>query len=1304
LSKSMIHSLRTMFSQSWTQKRMGRSIFWSAVFLLLIPAAYTQTTATISGTVLDAANALVPGAKVTLINEASKGIRVATSNGEGYFNFSAVQAATYSIRVVSAGFETWTVTGIEVHPGDSLTIPKIKLMLGEVTESVTVTAEVAGVSLNSGEHSTMITSADISRLSTTGRDVGELVSMLPGFTVNAGTDVQNGGAGGLYGYSTVTIGGAGGGTTTAGLGNYGANGAAPQQGLVNITSDGANVIDPGDMGGTITTVNMDQVQEVKVQTSNFGADVAKGPIVINAVGKSGSDTYHGGVYTYFRNAALNSNDWLGKYYGLTRPENQYFYPGATIGGPAKIPGTSFNTKKQLVFWAGFEYYGQNQSAGMASAFVPNAAMLAGDLSPTTIAKALNVTTTDLAANCATDYGVTSLFNAVSGICWSPTGTIDQNGNAVTGGNIGKTGSNSIDPASLVLASYYPAINRTPQPQVVNGKTISASDGINYAKNVMQTHNGYQFHTRVDENISDTLKLYGTYNFESINDTNAMNNIYYNPTGTVPFPTPMMTYMKAQYLTLNLTKTIGSSLTNELVATGVLFNSPAQFADPAKAQVPAGSAWESEGYDGGYFHNSFTQLPQVITYETVGIPSLSMSYVPSGSQYTKKFSWNLADNLTKQYRTHSIKAGYYMEKTADNSMTLGSKVNGFFPFMRWDACYQNQVVSGSPLAPPGQPTQKTGMGNTVGNLLIGCPLSYQQDNFDPALNLRFMTFEGYVTDDWKVNSKLTVTFGIRLAHLQPWEDAHGIGMAIWDPSGMTQHTMYADSNDPKSWPGLNWHGRDPGIPNAGVPTRAAFYSPRVGAAYDLHGNGKTVFRGGWGAYHSHDSINFYGGSAAGTAVGLATYSTPPNFTCTFAQLSNFYGQPGQTSGSKTVRCGAYLSTGNAIPAFNVGAMDPKDDRGPVTYTYNFTVDQQGPWGTTFELAYMGNRSSNLSTLASNSVGSDLENQNVIPLNAYYGPDPILGSPNSGQTNPSSAIPNASDYRPYPNYQHVDVPAHIAWSNYNGLQAGWNKQRGALTFGLNYTWSKALGVRGSYDTGYVSDPVNLHHDYGVVGFDRPHSLNAHYSYQEGKKYHGNRILSQALNGWELSGITSLVSGADLAIVNGRTNFGLNGGGGYNVGTTSVSIPLTSDVWLGTPDYTLQPTVLCDPRKGLQKNQYVKGSCFGLPAQGTEGQWSLPDAHGPMYFKSDLSIYKNLTLSSRQNMQFRLSGFNFLNHAITSFNNTNLNNLYLTAGDPSGSAYTTPQQAYAGLSITNADSFGYTTYKNGVRIVELGFKYNF
>jgi len=292
-----MHSSRTRGSQPPVRRLPGCAALVGAALMLLLPAGQAQTTASISGSVRDAFDALVPGAKVTLINEASKATRNTTSNGEGFFSFLAVQPATYSIQIAMTGFESWKVTGVEVHPGDSLSVPKIRMKVGNVVESVTVTAEVAGVALSSPEHSTLITAADISRLSTTGRDALELVSVLPGFTLNAGTGLNNS----APDYTTTSFG-------SAQLGSFGANGAPPQQGQVNVTSHGAQVIDPGDMGGTVANINMDQVQEVKVQTSNFGADEAKGPIVINAVGKSGGAAYHGSLYTYARNHIFNSND------------------------------------------------------------------------------------------------------------------------------------------------------------------------------------------------------------------------------------------------------------------------------------------------------------------------------------------------------------------------------------------------------------------------------------------------------------------------------------------------------------------------------------------------------------------------------------------------------------------------------------------------------------------------------------------------------------------------------------------------------------------------------------------------------------------------------------------------------------------------------------------------------------------------------------------------------------------------------------------------------------------------------------
>lgn len=1263
-------------------------ILGAALLVSLASLGRAQTTASISGSVHDTTGALVPGAKVVLINEASKAEWTAISNSEGFFSFPAIQPATYTLRISERGFETWSVTSIVVHPGDSLTVPRIALKVGKAEVSITVTAESAGVTLNSPEHSTLITSDDLNRLSTIGRDADELVAILPGFTLNAGTDMQNEGAGGIYGYQVV-------GPGNAQLGSWGAGGAAPQQGLVNLKSDGANLIDPGDMGGTVSTVNMDQVQEVKVSTSNFGADQSKGPIVIDAVGKSGSAQFHGGVYAYFRNSAFNSNDWLSKYDGAARPAFRFFYPGATLGGPVLIPHTHFNAQKKLVFWAGLEIYRQLSPEALAQAFVPSSAMLGGDLSWATLATALNVpgggTTLASASACQYDWNVQPLYNNLGGDCYSPVGATDVKGNTVpSNGQMPY-----IDPAMATITSLWPKANRTPQPVYSGGTELYVSDGVNFVQNVTSSNDGFQFHDTEDYTITNTVRLHAAYNWERVNSESQMNNIYYNPGGTVPYPSPLYNHGHNQSLTLSLTKTIGSSLTNELVGSGLFYFQPAQFGNRAKVQT-AGTAWATAGYSGGRLGLNETQLPRIYSYESTSLPNFSFGYVPPGSQFLRKFSWNVGDNLTKVYKTHTIKVGYYMEQTGNSNVTLGSQMNGSMTFARWDTCNPNEANPNAPGAPPpspgpsGAPKTSASMFNTVGNFLMGCTAGYNQDNGDPIANVRYRTFEWYGTDEWKVNSKLTLTLGVRLSHLEPWYDPHGVGIAVWNPAGVPQNVLNPNNvtvtSSNTTWPGIYWHQRNSQYPNAGYPTRALFYQPRGGLAYDLRGNGKTVFRGGWGMYASHDSAAITGGEQ--TAIGLQTYSIPGSSGCTLGQLF---------LGNTYLPCGYYASNQSTIAPFTVNAADPHDNHMPITYNYNLTVDQQGPWKSIFEVAYVGNRTQHLLTLG------NLQNQDVIPLGAMFGPDPLTGQVNPPGDLPSSA--NTADYRPYPNYSAVNVPNHIVWANYNSLQAQWNKQTGSLVYGANYTWSKAMGVRGNWDTGAIADPIDPRHDYGIVSFDRPQAFNVTYSYQEGIKFHGNHMLGHALNGWEASGITSVQSGPDLAVLNGSTNFGLSGGVGYYAGTTQVSQSVGAAEWLGSSDYTLQPNVTCNPHSGLKKDQFVNGSCFTLPALGTQGWWNLPDVHGPAYFKSDLSIYKDFKINERQSMQFRGSGFNFLNHPLTSFNNNNLGTMYLTAGaNCSTCKYTSLSQALQNATITNAGTFGYTSFKNGVRIIEFAFKYNF
>src|SRR2546426_11204574 len=138
-----------------------------SLLVTLIPhAAWAQSTATVTGTVMDQSKAVVPGADVLLVDEKSGDVRRTVSNGEGYFTISAVQAKTYKLRIELTGFQAWERVGIEVHPGDKINISDIVLAAGAQSETVTVSAEANElIPVDSAEKSNLITAKQIQNLS-----------------------------------------------------------------------------------------------------------------------------------------------------------------------------------------------------------------------------------------------------------------------------------------------------------------------------------------------------------------------------------------------------------------------------------------------------------------------------------------------------------------------------------------------------------------------------------------------------------------------------------------------------------------------------------------------------------------------------------------------------------------------------------------------------------------------------------------------------------------------------------------------------------------------------------------------------------------------------------------------------------------------------------------------------------------------------------------------------------------------------------------------------------------------------------
>lgn len=350
-------------------KRFASLAALIALALLLMQSAlFAQQTGTITGTVQDSTGAVIPGAKIKLTNTASHDVRESISNAEGFFAFAGVVTGTYDVRVEAKGFSSWEKKAIGVQPGDKRTVGTIALMVGGAEQVVTVESTGSGVDIvASGDRAALLTPENIKNLTLQGRDVTELLKVLPGFSNTTG----GGGLANTSGYNPMIT------SIGSAIGNgYAANGAPNRAGGVDLLSDGAHVIDPGCNCNATQTINADMIQEVKVATSTFGADSAKGPVVVQAVGKAGSSEYHGSAYLHFRDSSMFSNDAGLKAQNMSRPSERYWYPGGQVGGP--IPGTN----KKITFFSGYEYYNQNfpdtdVQAGLLQAVVPTASMRNG---------------------------------------------------------------------------------------------------------------------------------------------------------------------------------------------------------------------------------------------------------------------------------------------------------------------------------------------------------------------------------------------------------------------------------------------------------------------------------------------------------------------------------------------------------------------------------------------------------------------------------------------------------------------------------------------------------------------------------------------------------------------------------------------------------------------------------------------------------------------------------------------------------------------------------------------------------------
>ncbi len=814
----------------------------------------------ISGTITDPTGAVVPNAKVTITNEATKVKRSADTDEAGFFVVPNIIAASYSVTAEQKGFKTITKTGNVLVAGGRLTVD-LTMTVGSVGESVTVEASGETINVVSGEVSRTIDTKQVQDIALNTRNYMQLVSLVPGVALT--TDDG-------FGMSTNMA-----------INNQAVNGNRGDQNLVTV--DGGFNMDSGSNTTQINNVGLDFVQEVSMKTSNFSAEYGRNAgASINVVTKSGGNSLHGGVFEYLRNDIFDAANPGSKLNATPTTPSKNIKPplrfndfGWTLGGPIK--------KGKLFFFAGEEWKKIRQFAPAQNQTVPTLAELSGDFS----AAATHLSAGALCQPGTYTAPVYGTVNGVTNVQVTPAScgaTIPNSNIAAMMTPDGKAIANVYKLMATQVASAYT------NTDAANNVTFQPNNPSNWREDII----------RIDYHPSDKHAIYGRYIHDNLNLIAAFGT--FSDGGTLPtVPTnrlrPGYNYQIADVWTIN------SHLVNEAKISTAW----------SKQRIPpTGDTWQRStygfqfplpaGFTGGRFP---TGIPHVVFNNNRAFASptnSAVSVLPTAApnQFDSPYFSLLApttditpsDDLTYQMGHHTFKFGALFARNRKDQNSRPDSPQGRIVF---DVA-SNPNTTGDPVA----------------DALLGNFYSFAAQSTDPTAHFRFNEFDTYFNDSWRVTDKLSLELGLRYEHTTPtYTQANN--MVNFDPSLYNPAqavTFDANGNiiGGNRFNGLVRTGEVPAGQVANVPgatsalvqsvpatgARGLFnpegvFAPRFGFSYSPFGNGKTAVRGGFGMFYEKpegnvafgqpglppflQSVTYYGGNLANPSAGSAGTFTP-----------------------------------------------------------------------------------------------------------------------------------------------------------------------------------------------------------------------------------------------------------------------------------------------------------------------------------------------------------------------------------------------------------------------------------------------
>ena len=810
------------------------------------------------------------------------------------------------------------------------------------------------------------------------------------------------------------------------------------------------------------------------------------------------------------------------------------------------------------------------------------------------------------------------------------------------------------PFGTYVASLYPDPNYSDPNNLYN-----------YVYSALEPSNRTDLKTRFDWNVSNGTKAFVRIAHEAEDDVGPRGAWW----GASDFalPTPNVQAVRGRSYSGNVVSVLSPSMTNEAVVSYSRLTLDNRWQDPSKVERGAG------GVDFVGIFPDAPEMPTSLVHGWGGSGQVGSLWSGAPNVYAHSDSLQFSDKLTKLVGSHGMKFGVSIER-AQKQQNFNNNESGQLWFSA---------------------DNSTGTGNSGADMLVGRIGELEQGtarNGKPETGMpngefRFWNVDAFAQDSWKLTRKLTLEYGVRFGYWTNNPERSGEGgyftSSLYDPSA-------GSFLDPGTFQHINgecyvYTGCAPaGILN----NRSPFVLPRVNVAWDIDGKGRNVLRGGYGLFYNR---------AVGNVEYSSTLNLAPNryyVTTDFAAGADYGNGLGLTYDT------AHEATlANRIGTLGVESMSPDSFRFPQTHSFSVSFARRIPGNQVLEASYVGTRGRHL--LVS-------ENGNVMPFGAlssgtYNGVD--LSVPVNRVAVASNDTSLAS-FRHFNALNFIQLDTYRGVSDYDSLQVTLSRQTGRrLQYFVAYTLGRTRGTTGG-DFGQI-DPYDAKRTYGVLLTDRTHVLNVSWNAFLPDAARGALdylVLRGLLNGWQLSGISSLASGIPI-----RLSF---------VGDAG-SAPVSA-AWFGTADVVgpdnrsgagLAPAYACDPRlnRGRRWAKRLSTSTASLCPRSANRAVSFRryDLRTPTRVNHDLTVFKNFPIHGDQKLQFRIGFFDLFNQA---FANTNFGDdinvmldtmcrVRMDAPDGQGATQNVcdPTQGFDFTQQTK-DNFGTITLKRGHRVIEL------